>query len=333
MRRPPRIALLIAVLAGVAVWVVFDLRSQPVATKAQATPGAPTAQASSESLFGIPARLGLATKGSDPFSTQSSPPAKLVAAGTSGTAGTAPPVVPMAPPLPYRFAGQFHRDSVMEIYLGHGEDIFPVKQGDTLEGQYKVEAVSSSEIAFVHLPSGIRQTLEFNALREPGTPQRAAAGDAKAPVSVAAFAPQAPALARSMGPAQLRWDGPANARAGASFDVALRVTSGEHIRSAPMQIRFDPKVLESVAVRPGRYFGNEKDAFGYRVNPEGSIFVGASSQTAAPAADAEFLVLTFKPIRPGAATEIKVDALNLQSVAGRVIAYNGVAAFRTTIAR
>lgn len=325
MRRPPRIALLIAALAGVAVWVVFDLRSQPAATKAQATSGVPTAQVSSEPLFGIPARLGLGKKGSDPFSTQSWTPPKPAAAGA------APPVAPVAPPLPFRFAGQFHRDSAMEIYLGRGEEIFPVKQGDTLEGQYKVEAVGSSEIAFVHLPSGIRQTLEFNALREPGTPQRAVAGDAKAPVSVAATAPQAPALAPSTGPAQLRWDGPSSTRAGASFNVALRVTSGEQIRSAPMQIRFDPKVLESVAVRAGRYFGSEKGAFGYRVNTDGSIFVGASNPAAAPAADAEFLVLTFKSIRSGTAAEIKVDSLNLQGAAGRVIAYNGIASFRTNI--
>src|SRR5258706_8082688 len=69
------------------------------------------------------------------------------------------------------------------------------------------------------------------------------------------------------GPAQLRWEGPASARAGASFNVSLRVTSGEQIRAAPMQLRFDPAVLESVSVRPGRYFSAEKTgSFGYRVN-------------------------------------------------------------------
>src|SRR5256885_12973012 len=35
------------------------------------------------------------------------------------------------------------------------------------------------------------------------------------------------------GPAQLRWEGPASARAGTNFNVSLRVTSGEQIRAAP----------------------------------------------------------------------------------------------------
>ncbi len=133
------------------------------------------------------------------------------------------------------------------------------------------------------------------------------------------------------GPAQLRWEGPASARAGASFNVSLRVTSGEQIRAAPMQLRFDPAVLESVSVRPGRYFSAEKTgSFGYRVNPDGSIFVGVSNQTPTPASDAEMLVLTFKSIK-AAAAEISVASLNLQGAAGRAIAYNSLTPFRTTI--
>jgi hypothetical protein len=134
-----------------------------------------------------------------------------------------------------------------------------------------------------------------------------------------------------LGPAQLRWEGPPSARAGASFNVSLRVTSGEQIRAAPMQLRFDPAVLESVSVRPGRYFSSEKTgSFGYRVNPDGSIFVGVSNQTPASASDAEMLVLTFKSIK-AAAAEISVASLNLQGAAGRTIAYNGLTPFRTTI--
>jgi hypothetical protein len=111
------------------------------------------------------------------------------------------------------------------------------------------------------------------------------------------------------------------------------VTSGEQIRAAPMQVRFDPAVLESVSVRPGRYFGPEVAGnFGYRVNPEGSIFIGVSNQNTASAADAEMLILTFKPKRAAASSEINVSSLNLQGATGRTIAYNGVTPFRTTIA-
>jgi len=99
-----------------------------------------------------------------------------------------------------------------------------------------------------------------------------------------------------------------------------------------MQVRFDPALLESVSVRAGRYFGAERaGSFGYRVNPDGSIFIGVSNQVAAPASDAEILVLTFKPIRPAAAAEISVASLNLQGAAGRAIAYNSLTSFKTTI--
>jgi general secretion pathway protein D len=257
------------------------------------------------------------------------------------TATATQPAPPVAPPLPFRFAGQFYRDSGAEVYLAKGEEIFPVKEGDTVDGQYKIEAVTSSEVRFLHLPSGTSQIMQFSALREPEAAPQAGPARVVQPVVPASLAPApaaglAPALSSPPGagrPAQLRWDGPANARAGTSFDVALRVTSGEQIRAAPMQVRFDPAVLESVSVRPGRYFGAERSGnFGYRVNPEGSIFIGVSNQNPASATDAEMLVLTFKPKRAAASAEISVASLNLQGAAGRTIAYNGVTPFRTAIA-
>ena len=349
MRRPPRIAVLIVLLVGLAVWVAIDLRSPPAATKSAATPTAapvgPSAQTSTETQRGIPARPALRRIGSDPFSPQSwRPPPKPAAA-------SAPPA-PVTPPLPFRFAGQFHRDSGVEVYLARGEEVFAAREGDTLDGQYKVEAVRAAEVTFVYLPTGVRQPMQFSALREqeftargePVPPARALASAARSPAPLpAATAKGVPggntpaslsdgSSQGKHGPAQLRWDGPSSARAGASFNVALRVTSGEQIRSAPMQVRFDPAVLESISVRAGRYFGAEKaGSFGYRVNPDGSIFIGVSNQVAAPASDAEFLVLTFKPIRPAAAAEISVASLNLQGAAGRAIAYGTLASFKTTI--
>ncbi|OLE31460.1 MAG: hypothetical protein AUG43_00115 [Actinobacteria bacterium 13_1_20CM_3_68_10] len=259
------------------------------------------------------------------------------------------PPVAVVPPLPYRFAGQFHRDSGIEVYVARGEEIFPVKEGDTLDGQYKVDSVSATEVSFVHIPSGTRQTLQFSALKEQELTGQGGPPQAKTPASATAFPPPsavaklipAPTQGASSSdnsipgktaPAQLRWEGPTSARAGASFNVSLRVTSGEQIRAAPMQLRFDPAVLESVSVRPGRYFSAEKTgSFGYRVNSDGSIFVGVSNQTPASASDAEMLVLTFKSIRAAEAAEISVASLNLQGAAGRTIAYNGLTPFRTTI--
>src|SRR5947208_16385406 len=348
MRFPPRIAVLIALLAGAAAWVAIDLRgpAAPNSAKAPAS-GAPqdpehvAAPASETKQPGIPARSALGRIAADPFSAQAWLPRRKPAVVSE-------PPVAVVPPLPYRSAGQFHRDSGMEVYVARGEEIYPVKAGDTLDGQYKVDSVSATEVSFIYLPSGARQTVQFSALKEQeltaqGGPPRAPAS-ASAPSQplgpVAKLIP-APALGASLSgnltpgkaePAQLRWEGPTSARAGASFNVSLRVTSGEQIRAAPMQVRFDPAVLESVSVRPGRYFSAEKTgSFGYRVNSDGSIFVGVSNQTPASASDAEMLVLTFKSIRAAEAAEISVASLNLQGAAGRTIAYNGLTPFRTTI--
>jgi hypothetical protein len=88
-------------------------------------------------------------------------------------------------------------------------------------------------------------------------------------------------------------------------------------------------VLEPVNVRPGKFFG--EGSFSYRVNPSGSIFVGATSQPPAPAADAELVIVTFKPIKRGATAELSMSALSLQGVAGRTISYEQVSAFRAAI--
>ncbi len=236
------------------------------------------------------------------------------------------------------------------MYVARGEEIFPVKEGDTLDGQYKVDSVSATEVGFIYLPSGARQTLQFSALKEPELTAQGGPPQTRTPASASAFPPPLSPVAKLIpvltpgasssdnsipgktAPAQLRWEGPASARAGANFNVSLRVTSGEQIRAAPMQLRFDPAVLESVSVRPGRYFSAEKTgSFGYRVNSDGSIFVGVSNQTPGSASDAEMLVLTFKSIKAAAAAEISVASLNLQGAAGRTIAYGSVTPFKTTI--
>jgi hypothetical protein len=341
---------LIALLAGAAAWVAIDLRDPagPPAAKAPAAASqdretSTAASASHAKQPGIPARSALGRIAADPFSAQSWMPRRKPAVVT-----TASPE-PVTPPLPYRFAGQFHRESGIEVYVARGEEIFPVKEGDTLDGQYKIDSVSATEVSFIYLPSGMRQTLQFSALKEPELTAQGGPPQTRTPVSASAFQPPLSPVAKLIpaltpgasssdnsipgktAPAQLRWEGPTSARAGASFNVSLRVTSGEQIRAAPMQLRFDPAVLESVSVRPGRYFSAEKTgSFGYRVNSDGSIFVGVSNQTPASASDAEMLVLTFKSIK-AAAAEISVASLNLQGAAGRTIAYGSLTPFKTTI--
>jgi hypothetical protein len=111
--------------------------------------------------------------------------------------------------------------------------------------------------------------------------------------------------------------------------VALRLTYEGPLRAAPMQLRFEPGVLEALHVRPGRFLN--RGQFSYRVNAEGSIFVGASAAGAAPGADAELVVVTFKPVKAGATAGLSMAALSLQGPAGSPVAYAQLADYRAPI--
>src|SRR6266853_1479363 len=189
MRRPPRIAVLIALLAGSAAWVAIDLRGPGAPTSSKAPSSASSqdtehsaSPASQAGQPGIPARSALGRIAADPFSAQSWMPRRKPAIVSAAPA-------PVAPPLPFRFAGQFYRESGIEVYVARGEEIFPVKEGDTLDGQYKVDSVNATEVSFVHLPTGTRQTMQFSALREQELAAQGGPLQPRAPAPVAKLIP------------------------------------------------------------------------------------------------------------------------------------------------
>jgi hypothetical protein len=229
-------------------------------------------------------------------------------------APAAAPVVeskPVPPAMPYRVAGKLTHDGVSKVVLVKGDRVLTVQQGDTLEGGYRVDTVGGDEITLVYEPLGTRERLAL------------AAG-------VPAATPSAPAAAGgSVKPAQLRWDGPERVKAGSVFNLALKVTSDEPLRSAPLRVSYDAQLLEAVAVRPGKFFAGDA-SFSYRIDPSGTVIVAASGAGAA-AADAELVILSFKPVRPAAAAEVRLAALQLQRGAGAPLPNEPIAAFRTAI--
>jgi hypothetical protein len=222
---------------------------------------------------------------------------------------------PVAPPLPYRFAGTLLNGAELQVLFLKGDRVFPVKVGDTLDGVYRVESIGAESIELLYMPLGTRDRIVMSSTLDTNRPS---------------IAPQtlSPTTVDDR-PAQLRWEGPGRVQAGATFSVALRVSTQEPLRAAPMQIRFEPGVLEPLEVRAGKFFG--KGSFSYRVNPGGSIFVGASSEPAAPGADAELVIVTFKPLKRGATAELSMSALSLQGAAGRAISHERISSFRTAI--
>jgi hypothetical protein len=328
-----RKAALVATLGVLVALVVLDVqRSDPggstaarVAAKgdppaAGAREPAASADVRERAPLALPDRPALNEPQAELFGSQSwqAPPPKLAA--------RAPAAAPALPPNPYRFAGKLLQDGALQVLLSQGDRVFPAKPGETLDGGYRVEAIRETEVTLLYLPLGQRERIPVNSQLGAGEPL-AEASAPSAPVA----APTAPAAGSGNQPARLAWQGPEQVRTGAPFSVALRVTSEQPLQSSPMQLSFDPAVLEPLAVRPGRFFGAADRNFSYRVNPQGSIFVGASGRGAAAAADAELLVVTFKPVKPAPAAELSIASLNLQGPAGRPIAFDRLSAYRTTI--
>jgi hypothetical protein len=161
MRRKIRLVLLFAALAGAAAWAALGGRepqervSDTVATAKKAPADAPVA-AAPEAASAMPERASFAQMGADPFNVEPPPvPAPVAAA-------PAEPVRPAPPPLPYRFAGRLHVGNAVEVYLTKGEELVPVKKGDKLDGQYRVERIGRTEMTLVHLASGAREKIEYD---------------------------------------------------------------------------------------------------------------------------------------------------------------------------
>jgi len=302
----------VAVVAGAVALLYTQGQPAPVTQGSRAAPSAQTA--AEERFAALPSRQAIGKARGEPFGARSwAPPApkrpQVVAA----------PPKPTAPPLPYRIAGQVSHDGVMQVVLARDDRVFTVREGETLDNVYRIESITPDAVTFVYLPLDERQQLAVGGLRlEMATPPAVARANGT---------PPSPAAAGNTRPAQLRWQGPKQVKAGNDFEVTLKLTSAQPVRALPLQLDYDAKLLEPVAVRPGELFAEGR--FTYRVNPNGSIFVGASAGNAAPT-DADFVVVTFRPLRSGDA-ELRLSAVALQGAAGRAIAHESPATFRTAI--
>jgi len=313
MRAGTRKAILFAALAAVVAYVAFDsgegglwTRSGPLdAAKRDAVKDGDSGAEGAEKRagrFALPDRVPLGEPRAALFGTQSwQPLAPKVGAA---------PAAPAVPAMPYRFAGKLLQEGRLQIFLAKGDEVVPIRQGETLDGAYRVESIGEAQITLLYLPLKRKETI---------------------PVSSSLPLAAAPKPQNTATAAQLLWEGPQSVKLGKQFSVALRVTSAQPVYASPMQFRFDPKLLETVAVKPGRFFSQDERDFSYRVNAEGSIFIGASKRSHTLADDAEFLVLTFKPLKPAPVAELSIASMNLQGPAGRAITFDSPAVFRTVI--
>jgi hypothetical protein len=354
MRIRLKTAALLAVLAAVAGFVAIDASkdtavadrpAQRTAAPAsaqsqpQTSPGQP-AQAN-QPEFAIPERQALGQSQSPLFESQNwlPPPPKPTPAERAKAARPPPPV---APPLPYTFAGRLIHDGKLSLLLAKGDDVIAVKEGQTLDGVYKVESITQTQITLVYLPLNQKQTIPVITGLAATPPSPVAALGATTPSGAGASAgaslpiptatvvapPGAPAAAKQ---ATIAWTGPQQVKMGTRFDVTLRVSSSQPLQAWPMQLRIDPNHFQVVTVKPGKLPGAPDPSFTYRMNPDGNIFIGASVQKPAASSDGELLALTLMPVKPAPSAEIAIASLTLQGAAGQVIPYDRPAVFRTTI--
>ncbi|MCW8846286.1 MAG: hypothetical protein OQK99_10650 [Gammaproteobacteria bacterium] len=109
---------------------------------------------------GLPVRPAHAGVSADLFNRQSwytpPPPAPVVR-----QVRQAAPAAPTAPPLPFTVMGSYEQDDETLYFLVKGDRVFDAKEGDILEGTYRVDGVSNGQLRFTYLPLDISQGLQL----------------------------------------------------------------------------------------------------------------------------------------------------------------------------
>ena len=151
---------LLAVLAGTLGFVVFDSarveRSTPPSSTSSSDPhrvegaagSSPQAAAGGASVpLALPERSQLGKLSTQLFASRSwQPPARKIS-----PAPHVPPA-PTAPPMPYRYAGKLVQGGQQSVILAKGDVLFPVNEGDTLDGAYRVESIGETQVTLTYLP-------------------------------------------------------------------------------------------------------------------------------------------------------------------------------------
>jgi hypothetical protein len=67
---------------------------------------------------------------------------------------------PAAPPLPFQYFGRITENGKTDVFVMRGDELLAVAPGQKL-GEYRVDKIGASSIAFTYLPLKARQTLEI----------------------------------------------------------------------------------------------------------------------------------------------------------------------------
>lgn len=78
--------------------------------------------------------------------------------------------------MPYRVAGKVVREGAAEVVLAKGDRVVTVREGDTLEDGYRVEAITSDRVTLLYVPLDVRESIRVTTV----LPKVSAPGDTAA---------------------------------------------------------------------------------------------------------------------------------------------------------
>ncbi|KWK77265.1 hypothetical protein [Burkholderia ubonensis] len=94
----------------------------------------------------------------DPFTASSWLPPPPVEAPLP----TARPAPPTAPPVPFTYVGELDaKADKPQVFLSNGDRLLIVSPGDVIDGQYRVDAVSASNVVLTYLPLNQTQVVSI----------------------------------------------------------------------------------------------------------------------------------------------------------------------------
>ncbi|KVU34776.1 hypothetical protein [Burkholderia ubonensis] len=131
--------------------------SRAIAQAASAASAASAAATPREKLAALRAPVSVESA-NDPFTASSWLPPPPVEAPLP----TARPAPPTAPPVPFTYVGELDaKADKPQVFLSNGDQLLIVSPGDVIDGQYRVDSVSASNVVLTYLPLNQTQVVSI----------------------------------------------------------------------------------------------------------------------------------------------------------------------------
>lgn len=159
---PPRAAAVVVALTLVASLVTgapWTAAPQPTAEPAVERSSAAQPLAHEPLDLASLERRKTSGKVPDLFADRTAPAPSVATAKPVVAVAPAVPPKPSAPALPFRYLGRLVAEDRTVVFLERGPNLYSVGVGETLNGTYRVDAITDTAVSFRYLPLDLTQTL------------------------------------------------------------------------------------------------------------------------------------------------------------------------------